>query len=429
MKTQQAIILATASTVASAARPAITQRELPSEISASSALGRSVLSQSRPLDGGRRLDEEDEYAWIAGYSLKFQGCRHAASFNLDADDEDDVKVSTTKLAHFRLCPAGSCESWLGGGCKSNYGDYVVDLATFAQAYVEGQRRTEEYACQMYMYENCDCQENDDKDDGWDRDYCEYDCYMDSKKYQGCVDRNPYDDDEEDERERRFEAQEYVECKEWEIPEADDDANQQNENNGDDDAEEVQYYIGPYCSSDGGAVYLGLYTDETCTNFADDNKGRTTYKSLSYGNEDLPYSTTSVVTSDCVSCIEQEDPNRRDEEDDDDGEAAPEVSDQCGRLYESAGKCESSIDLTSSGMSSDPNTEACSYISGIRFTKLNGIVDTPKASGAATFFVVLFAGVFIGLAGMVYRLREQIKRAGDGPLLEKEDSQEDKPVLS
>jgi len=403
----QAITLA-ATTAATAAKT-----QLPTEISASSLLGRSILSQSRRLDGND--DDEDAYTWIAGYSLKFQGCRHAASFNLDADDEDEVKVQTTKLAHFRLCPSNSCESWLGGGCSSDYGDYVVDLASFAEAYVEGQKRSQEYTCQMYMYENCDCQETDDKDDGFDKEYCEYDCYAASKKMQGCIDRNPYDDDEEDDRDR-FEAQEYVECKEWEIPETDDDANQRRLE-GDDDAEEIQYYIGPYCSANGGAVYLGMYTDESCTNFADEDSGKTTYKTLSLG-QDLPYSSSSLITSDCVSCIEQEDPNRRDEEDDDGADDAIEISDQCGRLYESAGKCESSINLEKSGMTSDPNNAACSYINGIKFTKVNGVVDM-STSKTATFFIVAFAGLFIGLAGVVYKLHKQIKGVKASPLLDGE----------
>ena len=69
----------------------------------------------------------------------------------------------------------------------------------------------------------------------------------------------------------------------------------------------------------------MYTDETCTNFADEDSGKTTYKTLSLG-QDLPYSSTSLITSDCVSCIEKEDPNRRDEEDDDGEDDAIEISD-------------------------------------------------------------------------------------------------------
>merc|ERR1719221_1485543 len=323
--------------------------------------------------------------WIANYSLKFQGCRHHASLNLNADEDDEVKVMTTKLAHFRLCPINSCTSWLGG-CSSNYGEYVVDLASFEQIYVEGQRRQQEYACQMYVYEKCDCTESDDKDDNFDRDYCEYDCYANSKYMQECIDRNPYEE-EEGEREEEFEAQEYVECKEWEVPEADEDE----EEEGDDaerrrrkldEEEEVQYYIGPYCSADGSAVYLGLYTDDTCTDFADSNNGLSTYKELA--GEDLPYGSKSLITAECVSCVEQEDPNREDEDDNDDGEEEVEISREFQEKYETAGKCEQNIN----GMTSEPNNDGCSFISGIQMTNSDGIVDV-KTSGWATFWIVAF----------------------------------------
>lgn len=415
MKIQAFTLLATAT----AATASAVSKQLPTEISANSDLGRSILSQSRRLDeNGQEQEEENAYTWIAGYSLKFQGCRYHSGFNSEADEDGDVKVSTSKLAHFRLCPASSCDGWRGGGCTTNYGDYVVDLATFAKTFVEGQKRAAEYTCQMYMYENCDCTESDDKDDGFDKDYCEYDCYNDSKKMQGCIERNPYNDDENSEDYRGFEAQEYAECKEWEMPEDDDGGRRLEEA---EEEEEVQYFIGPYCSADGGSVYLGLYTDDTCTNFADTKNGQTTYKELS-GGEDLPFATSSLITSDCVTCIEQDDPNR-DEDDDDD---SIEISDQCENLYTSAGKCESGINVAKSGMTSTPNTAACSYISGIQFTKVNGVIEM-KSSKTASFFIFMFAASFIGLAGVVFKLHKDIKDAKRSPLLEREDSQEDQDL--
>lgn len=80
------------------------------------------------------------------------------------------------------------------------------------------------------------------------------------------------------------------------------------------------------------------------------------------------------------------------------------------------------------MTSTPNTAACSYINGIQFTKVNGIVEI-KSNKVATFFVFAFMMVFIGMAGIVYKLRDQIREAKSSPLLEKEDSQEDRPSLS
>lgn len=411
MKIQAITLAATAATAAATLKP---HQQLPTEIAATSDLGRSLLSQSRRLDGE---DEEEAFTWISGYSLKFQGCRHHATYNADAEDNengDDVRVQTSKLAHFRLCPANSCETWLGGGCTSNYGDYVVDLATFAKTYVEGQKRAAEYKCQMYMYESCDCNDNDDKDDGFNQDYCEFDCFSNSKKMQGCVERNPYNDDENSEDYREFEAQEYVECREYEVPE-DDDANNGRRLDGE-DGEEVEYYIGPYCSANGGSVHLGLYTDDTCTVFADSNHGKTTYKTLS-GGEDLPFGTSSLITSACVTCLDQQNPNSSSSGDGDDAyEQGPEVSDQCAELYESAGKCEGNINADKAGMTSEANNAACSYINGIQFTKVNGVVEM-KSSKAVTAVIIGFAGVFIGLAGVVYKLTKQVQEARSTPLLD------------
>lgn len=404
-----------------------TSIQLPNEISATSDLGTSLLSSARRLNDNN--DDAISYTWMAGYSLKFQGCHHHTTLNLNADDQEDVKIMTVKMAHFRLCPSNSCASWLGGGCNSNYADYVIDLETFAEAYLEGQRRSLEYTCQTYMYEKCDCQESDDRDDGWNREYCEYDCYANNKKMSGCIDRNPYEAEEEGERERRFEAQRYVECKEWEMNEGQDNNN--NGNNGD-DGEQVQYYIGPYCSAKGGEVYLGLYTDDTCTNFADSNNGKTTFKELS--GTALPYSTTSLITSECVGCIEMEDPNRREDENNnnggnDDAVDEDQVAEQCERLYQSAGKCEQSLSadtLASIGVTA--NNEGCSYIGGIKFTKTNGVVEKKMSSGDwATIFIVAFAAAFAGLAGVVYKLRKRMIEANKSPLLEREDSQEDSPL--
>lgn len=152
--------------------------------------------------------------------------------------------------------------------------------------------------------------------------------------------------------------------------------------------------------------MGLYTDDSCTNFADTNSGRTTYKSLA--GTDLPYATTSLINSDCVSCIEVQDLQRRQDEvqDDaygDDAEDADVVSEQCERLYQSSGKCEMSLS-SNSGVES-PNNNACSYIGGIQFTKLNGVVVKKMGAGEKANVVIgLFAIVFVGMAAVVYKLR-------------------------
>jgi hypothetical protein len=91
---------------------------------------------------------------------------------------------------------------------------------------------------------------------------------------------------------------------------------------------------------------------------------------------------------------------------DDAEDGDEVSEQCERLYESAGKCEMTLS-TDSGV--EPNNNACSFIGGIQFTKLNGIVES-GGSSTANVFVALFAAAFVAMGAAVYQLRKsELKR--------------------
>lgn len=387
------------------------------DISATSDLGQSLLSSARRLNND---NNEADFTWMTNYSLKFQGCH--ADTSLQAGD-NDAYIQTVKMAHFRLCPTNSCQTWLGSGCSSGYGDYVVDLQTFAKSYVQSQRRTREYECQLYQLASCDCQESDDRDDTFNRDYCEYDCYANSKMYQDCVDRNPYEEEQGGERQKRFEPERYMECRELEW-ESDDD-------------NDVQYFIGPYCSQkgefisalsiiygmisyasnqsncfvkSGTEVYLGLYTDEYCTEFADSTNGRATYKTLT--SSELPYSSTSLITNDCVSCIEVEDLNRRQEEQKDqnqddmygnDVEDADELSEQCERLYESSGKCEGSL----AAMEGSANNNACSYILGqLQYTNANGVVHR-KSTGSTTanVFIGVLAAAFVALGAVAFKLKK------------------------
>ncbi len=386
-------------------------------INSNSDVGRHLLSKARRLENANNNNNNgyDDTTWMQNFSLKFQGCRTALSYNSYADGDEDVRVASTKLAHFRLCASDSCSSWNGGGCNSGYGDYVVSLEDFAEAYVQGQRRSQEYECQVYMMNHCDCNENDDKDDGFNREYCEYDCFAKSKMSQ-CIDRNPYEEQEGGGQEqRRFEAERYVGCQQLEIQNNGDDGNAAQVDY-DSDGNAITYYVGSTCSDKGDAVYLAVYTDDTCTIQADTS----VYKRLT--GTALPYSAsskTSLISSDCVSCVEKEDPNRKAEAEAN-GEYYNEeikISDACTNMYQAAGKCESH--LAASTKYSDASTEACSYIAGIKISRSNGILDKKMASPSkvATAFIVIFGVAFVGLAAFVFTLHKKIMDAKKSPLLD------------
>uniref|UniRef100_A0A7S2UPK0 Uncharacterized protein n=1 Tax=Attheya septentrionalis TaxID=420275 RepID=A0A7S2UPK0_9STRA len=355
------------------------------DIKADSKMGQNLLSKARRLE--ENGNGEIDYTWVAGYSLKFQGCHHISQWNADADEEEDVKIATERLVRFRMCPTGSCNDNNAYGCKSGYGDYIVDMATYLDAYLEAKMEREEAECEYTMNYQCDCQDKDD--DQFNQEYCEYDCFM-AKDMGYCVEDNPYVDD--DNQEAAFAYADYVECAQYQF----------NNNNGRklDENAEVEYSIGPFCSEQGGQIVLGLFTDDTCSTFADDYGGKGLFETMA--GFELPYSETSLIGMECVSCKEQEDGDNYNDQQD-----ADEVKETCEMIYNTAGKCEKSLN---NGVTA--NNNACNYIEGIRIVRQDGIIKYNNAGGnkTASVFIGLFAVSFILLGAYVYYLKTKLDRA-------------------
>ena len=193
-------------------------------MSTDSDAGRNLMHHARKMQNnnynynGQGQNQQQNYnfddvdtSFLAGYSVKFQGCHHVQQWNEDAQDEDDVRIMTKRLVRFRLCPSGECSSDLGG-CSMHYGDYIVDMETYMSSFYESMQQN---------YGGRELQ------DGYDM-------------------RN------------------YMECTQF-------DMRRHLQNNGDAYGyygdEDVQYYVGPYCADQGGEIRLGLFTDDTCTSFA------------------------------------------------------------------------------------------------------------------------------------------------------------------
>lgn len=386
----------------------ISNASAANELTTRSEFGRSILAGARRLEeegvaGARRLEEEEvDYSWMVDYSLKFQGCHHIRTWNGDAEDSDDVRIQTTRLVRFRLCPTNKCSQRSRSGCSKGYGDYIVDVYRYVSAYSQAQRKQDEYECQSYLYKHCDCEDSDDKGEDFDQEMCEYQCYNKARKY-SCIENNPYyDDDGQDQEylddrtlEKYFEG-----CTQFEPPEYDDDRRRLE---GDDEEEEEIYYIGSYCADQGGNIFLGLFTDDSCTNFADKNAGRTTYKGLTRGQE-LPYSDYSMVRSDCVSCEDQD--YRDGDQNDDAADEEARISDACQEVYQAAGKCETQmIDSERSTL----NNKACYYMEGIKLMRRDGIIDTSfsRPNKVASFFIFLFAVSFVLLGAIIYYFRMKL----------------------
>lgn len=359
------------------------------DIKVDSPLGNKVMEKARRLDDA---NDEIDFSWVADYSIKFQGCHHISQWNEEADGEEDVRIQTKRLVRFRLCPTSDCTTENAGGCNSGYGEYILDMNVFLEAYLQAQQEHNEWMCEYWAYTS-GC-ENDD--DNVDEETCFWD-YLDAMEGVDpytCVDQNPYNDDEAEEE--AFEFADYMECAQANI----ENENGNNNNNGDD---EVEYFMGPYCSDSGGAIYLGLFTDDQCTIFADEYGGKETYYSLSGGNT-MPFHATSVIDYDCISCIEPEEFNN----DGNDNQDEDEVIEFCEQIYSQAGKCET--ELYSSGI--EPNTNACNYMEGIKIVRKNGVVsqNSSKANKTASIFIGIFVVAFVLLAAYVYYLKTKLDRA-------------------
>lgn len=353
------------------------------EISSNSVLGQNLLAHARRLEGDN-ADNTD--TWLTGYSVKFQGCHNIKAWNDNADGEDDVRIATTSLVLFRLCPTDSCSPTKAGGCTAGYADYVIETSTFIYTYYEAARQVIEYNCQKYLAASCNCVEGDDQGDDFNKEYCEYNCYNDAKMTQ-CIDQNPYDEANGEEN-QKFEPGNYMTCAQLEIP----------NNNRRQLNDEVKYYVGPYCANQGGAVFLGLFSDDTCTTAVAEG---TSFESLM--GYQLPYATTSIVDASCLTCIELANAEENNANDQADGDA---VSESCETLYSNAGKCEASLP---NGTVATPNNNACNYMEGIKIVRQDGIITSAstRPSAVATAFIVISAMAFAAMAFYVWYLRTRL----------------------
>jgi len=421
------------------------------EVKADSKFGMDLLSKSRILeDQNGDQQEQDGDTWIAGMALKFQGCHHVVQWNPDAEDgEDGMRVETKRLARFRLCPAGSCSNTFSAGCNTGFGDYIVDLDDFLESYVEAKQEEEEEACETYREYNCECDEDEDKDDQFDPDVCEYQCFQNAGMNE-CIDyyhdnnnynnnnnwynyNNDGEEGEDEEQPDQIDISDYTTCTAYEgvdgyvyYDNGKQDTNsrnsnywnnnnqegEQNENgnNNQDQNFDGDYYIGPYCSDDGGGVVLGMFTDEFCTVFADQYGGVRAFKYVS-GGQTLPHSssTDSIVDFNCKSCQEVEEEEGEGQErsrrlEDMNGAEAKEI---CTNMYEVAVKCEENL----FGYDFDQTSSSCSYIKAVKEMGKTGFFSNHQATPhtVASTFIGISSALCVGLGGYVHYLKQKLDR--------------------
>ena len=365
------------------------------EFRVDSALGRHLLKHARRVNNNNNnnnnnnqndeYDWETTYAWIAGYSVKFQGCQSIKQWNDAADANNDVRIATKRLVRFRLCPTEVCSAQKAAGCSSGYGDYIIDMNIFLEAYYQGKLVQIAYDCQDFYASKCHCNNDDHaNDDTFNADYCTFDCYNKSGMTQ-CIERNPYDNNANDQK-NNFNLEKYMQC-----------AEVRGRRQLVEEGQNQQYFVGPYCASQGGAIRLGLFTDDTCTT----NATSASFQKL-FGYA-LPYSSSdqNLVDMDCLSCLYKQQNNNNNNNNN-----QAQVNQLCEEIYSYSGKCEANLP---SGMDANPNNNACTYMEGIRIVRQDGIIDTgsSRPSAVSTSFIVVFAMAFVAMAFYVWYLRTRL----------------------
>jgi len=357
-----------------------------SQVKADSKFGMDLLSKARRVEDA---DAEADITWVTGYALKFQGCHHIAQWNPNADeDENGVKVEEMRLAKFRLCPVETCSDNSAYGCTSPYGEYIVPMDDFLLSYLENKEEVEQEECEDYAADNCACEDNGD--DQYDEEACLQACYENGNMSDQCVEQEENDDGNGNNNQVDIDVNDYAECAQYQGRRRLEDGG----NGGD-----AEYYIGPFCSDNGGSINLGLFTEDTCTTFADNYGGKTTfYETFGFS---LPYSEQSIVDSTCYTCEQKQEDNNNGYYQE------AEAKEMCVNSYQSAGKCETKLNNNNV----NANENGCTFIEGVKSTTKSGIIIAGKANKnkVASAFIGMFSISFIALGSYVYYLKTKLDR--------------------
>ena len=199
-------------------------------------------------------------------------------------------------------------------------------------------------------------------------------------------------------------------------------NNYNNNGNYDAALWYEYFMGPYCASDGKSIKLGLYYDDGCT-IAADNDAEIFYKRTGM---EMPYSKSAIIPhGECLSCEDQEQARENAYQQNQNGNNNNnqnnnnqnnnngnwyydmEPSELCANSYERAARCETGMNVAY------PDTTGCTFINTYlpklesasrSFTKISG-----ASSGPAKAFAWIFGITTVLFGAYAYFLYRKIKR--------------------
>ena len=320
-----------------------------------------------------------------------------------------------RLVHFKLCPTSTC----GKGCTGG-ADYVVDMNEYVTTYFEYKAELLRAKCETAKA-NCVCDNADDGDNadgGDDADAedggedaetvstelcniisiylyifvfsglthttflhvtcffqtCYSACYVAAGlTYSECQEEGQQNNNNNNGQQQQyvFNMEEASRCSRLEIDEdaaaayynygannAYNNYNNYNQNNNQNNQNnKIEFFVGPYCAATGRSIFLGVFMDETCSYAAPEG----VFTKLT-GGQTLPYSTTSLIGHDCLSCTDTSaaDDANAEVQYDENGNVQVQVLEMCQTLYEGSGKCETNLAVNGHY----PTTYACDFIKGL-----------------------------------------------------------------
>ena len=222
----------------------------------------------------RKLDQQNEMYEQFGfdvtqYSIKYTGCSSVMTYSDEMAEQEDVDtvLENKRFVIFRMCPSKYCNKYSVNGCSYDYGEYLIAMDDYLEAYSEYMEQKQEDFCEYCrpcMEADEEAAQNDDGNGGRrlndaqeeeEGEQCDEDVCQD---YSMCVEDEEVDDDaaRQQQEQENIEIREFFECMAVEY--------------GDDDANDQQYYIAPHCGSDGYTISIGVYADETCSTWIGDS---------------------------------------------------------------------------------------------------------------------------------------------------------------
>lgn len=235
---------------------------------------------------GNDNGNDDEYSGygfnISAYSLKYAGCSAISTYSDDLAQNEDASTvfDTQQYVVFRLCPSNKCQDKSAYGCMSNYGEYMLPIATWLD--IMKDYRDEEYEryctyCQQCLgngrdlgnnYYYYDANGGGSSSGSSSSNYC-----SNTSSCTGYA--NVCNND------ARVDYSKFFECKALQV------------------SDDFTLYIGPHCSTDKTTIVLGAFTDDSCTMYAGHKYDLGTLTGMKLTSSDL----AQYYTSDCIPCKE------------------------------------------------------------------------------------------------------------------------------